>query len=288
MKRIVVTGKNGQLASELRIILEKEENFECFFLGRNEFPLEETKILHDVLGMYQPDIIIHTAAYTAVDQAEEELDAVNTINHLASEQIAEYCTLHNVKLIYISTDYVFDGTSEVPLTENIKTHPINAYGHSKHRGEIAVRHFAPRAIILRTSWVYSSFGNNFVKTMLHLMEEKKKLQVVADQWGLPTYARDLAQAISIILKADKWMPGIYHYANRGEGITWFDFASAIRDITKKEVQILPITTEEFVRPANRPKYSVLDSSKIQKTFNFEIPSWQKSLEEMLTLLKTTN
>ena len=284
MKRIVVTGKNGQLASELREALTNNESFECHFLGRNEIPLEQVHILQDILAMYQPDIIIHTAAYTAVDQAEDEREKANTINHLATEQIAEYCTVHKAQMVYISTDYVFDGTLNQPVNEKTETNPINVYGQTKYLGEKAVRHFAPNSVIIRTSWVYSIFGNNFVKTMLKLMDEKTELQVVADQSGLPTYAKDLADCIVQIVAAEEWHPGVYHFANTGEGITWYDFACAIRDLAKKNVDVKAVSSDEFVRKAKRPQYSVLDSSKIQNTFEWHVPNWKESLEKMLKRL----
>lgn len=286
MKRIVVTGKNGQLASELREVLKDNEKFECHFLGRNEIPLEQTHILQDILSIYQPDIIIHTAAYTAVDQAEDEKEMANAINHLATEQIAEYCTVHKARLVYISTDYVFDGTLDQPINEETETKPINVYGETKYLGEKAVQHFAPDAVIIRTSWVYSVFGNNFVKTMLKLMDEKPELQVVADQSGLPTYAKDLAECIVQIVESERWYSGVYHFANTGEGITWYDFASAIRDLARKNVDIRAVNSDQFVRKAKRPQYSVLDSHKIQNTFDFQIPNWRESLKEMLGRLES--
>lgn len=286
MKRIVVTGKNGQLASELQEVLKENKKVECHFLGRNEIPLEQVPIIQDILAMYQPDVIIHTAAYTAVDQAEEEQEKANIINHQATEQIAEYCTVHKARLIYISTDYVFDGSGDQPLNEDTEVNPINVYGKTKYLGEQAVWHFAPDAVIIRTSWVYSAFGNNFVKTMLKLMDERAELQVVADQFGLPTYAGDLAELITKIAKAEDWHSGVYHFTNTGEGISWYDFACAIRDLAQKNVNIKAVNSDEFVRKAKRPQYSVLDSVKIQNTFDWHIPNWRESLEKMLKRLES--
>lgn len=287
MKRILITGKNGQLANELKDILIGDTRYECFFLGRNELPLEQTMIIGDIIGMYEPDIIIHTAAYTAVDRAEEESNLVDQINHIASEHIAEYCTVHSTKLIYISTDYVFDGNFDSPIAEEETTDPINVYGKSKRDGERAVLHFCPAAIIIRTSWVYSTYGNNFVKTMLRLMKERSELKVVADQYGSPTYGHDLAQAIVHIIEQAEWKAGIYHYANQG-GISWFDFAEKIRDLSVSDCRVVPIETHEYPTVAQRPKYTVLDTNKIHNTFDLSIPKWEDSLEKMLLKLANEN
>lgn len=287
MKRVVITGKNGQLASELKYILSGNTQYECFFLGRNELPLEQTFIIGDILAMYEPDIIIHTAAYTAVDKAEEESDLVNQINHLASEHIAEYCTVHSAKLIYISTDYVFDGKFDSPIIEETTMDPINTYGRSKREGERAVLHFCPEAIIIRTSWLYSIYGNNFVKTMLRLMKGQNELKVVSDQYGSPTYGNDLAEAIVAIMECPEWKPGVYHYAN--QGITsWFGFAEKIRDYSGLDACIVSIKTQEYPTRAERPRYSVLDTNKIRDTFDLFIPHWEDSLKKMLLKLPNRN
>src|SRR5690606_11901597 len=280
--RILITGSNGQLGSELKKLLGNEEAFETFFLDRKQLPLEQTLIIHDILGMYEPDIIIHAAAYTEVDKAESEPELAHTINHLATEEIAQYCRLHGAKLLGISTDYVFDGHSSEPLKEDAATAPLNVYGLTKWKGEQAIQKWAPESIIIRTAWVYSTYGNNFVKTMIRLLQEREELSVVHDQIGSPTYARDLAKAIVDILKAGEWHPGIYHYSNEGQ-LSWYDFAITIRDLIGATCQITPILTAQSPTPAKHPAYSLLDKSKIKRTFNVQVPFWLDSLTKMIAL-----
>ena len=279
--KIVVTGANGQLGSELREVLTST-NYDVFFLDRKQLPLEHTAIIQDILSMYEPDLIIHCAAYTAVDKAETEVELAFKINHLACEEIAQYCRIHGAKLIAISTDYVFDGTSNVALREEAPIGPINVYGHSKRKGEEAILKWAPESIIIRTSWVYSTFGNNFVKTMIRLMNERDEISVISDQTGSPTYAYDLAKAIELIINSE-WKPGIYHFSNEGES-TWYDFATTIRDLKGLNCKIIPIPTSSYPTPAKRPKYSLLDKEKIKSTFSMEVPNWKDSLAIMLSKL----
>ncbi|TYR36826.1 dTDP-4-dehydrorhamnose reductase [Sphingobacterium phlebotomi] len=282
-QRILVTGANGQVGSELKELLGKED-FEVFFLDRKQLPLEQTLIIQDILGMYEPDIIIHAAAYTAVDKAESEPELADAVNHLATEEIAQYCRLHGAKLLAISTDYVFDGHSSEPLTEDSATAPLNIYGLTKWKGEQAIQKWAPESVIIRTSWVYAAYGNNFVKTMIRLMHEREELSVVHDQIGSPTYARDIAQAIVDIIKAATWHPGIYHYSNEGQ-LSWYDFAVAIRDLIGATCHISPISTSQYPTPAKRPAYSLLDKTKIKDTFGVKVPSWQESLSTCIDRIK---
>lgn len=284
-KRILITGSNGQVGSELKELLGKEEGIETFFLDRKQLPLEQTMIIQDILGMYEPDIIIHTAAYTAVDKAESEPELADAVNHLAAEEIAQYCRLHGVKLLAISTDYVFDGLSSEPLVEDAPTAPLNIYGLTKWKGEQAIQKWAPESIIIRTSWVYSVYGNNFVKTMVRLLHEREELSVVRDQIGSPTYARDLAQAIIDIIKAGDWLPGVYHYSNEGQ-LSWYDFAVTIRELIGATCRIIPIPTSEYPTPAKRPAYSLLDKSKIKRIFNVRVPFWRDSLEKLVKELES--
>lgn len=281
--KIVVTGANGQLGSELKELLGSYDNVETFFLDRKQLPLDQTLIIQDILSMYEPDVIIHAAAYTAVDKAESEPELADRINHLASEEIAQYCRLHGVRLLAVSTDYVFDGTSSEPLSEGAAVSPINTYGLTKWKGEQAIQKWCPEAIILRTSWVYSSYGSNFVKTMLRLMNERDEISVINDQIGSPTYARDLARAIVTILLTKEWVPGIYNYSNEGE-ISWYDFAVAIRDLNGLDCLIHAIPTSSYPTPAKRPSYSLLDKRKIVTTYGLEVPEWEDSLKEMLKML----
>ncbi|PRD52098.1 dTDP-4-dehydrorhamnose reductase [Sphingobacterium gobiense] len=278
--RILITGSNGQVGSELKELLGKEEGFETFFLDRKQLPLEQTLIIQDILGMYEPDIIIHAAAYTAVDKAESEPELADTVNHLATEEIAQYCRMHGAKLLAISTDYVFDGHSNEPLKEDAPTSPLNIYGLTKWKGEQAIQKWAPENIIIRTSWVYSAYGNNFVKTMIRLLHEREELSVVHDQIGSPTYARDLAQTMVDIIKAAKWHPGIYHYSNEGQ-LSWYDFAVNIQELIGTTCRITPIPTSQYPTLAKRPAYSLLDKSKIKRTFNVQVPFWLDSLKEMI-------
>jgi len=279
-KKVLVTGANGQLGSELKTVLESHIDFELFFLSRAELPLDQTLIIQDILKVYEPDIIIHTAAYTAVDLAESEKVQAEKINYLATDQIAEYCAIHQCKLIYISTDYVFDGNSAIALQEDAQTNPINYYGKTKLMGEQAISRLCPNAIIIRTSWVYSKFGKNFVKTMLHLMNEREKISVINDQIGSPTSAADLAMALGDILSSDKWHAGIYHYSNEG-AISWFDFAIEIRNLAGLQCEILAIPTAEYPTPALRPKFSLLDKTKIKSTYHLNIPLWNDSLKKVI-------
>ncbi|WP_312339721.1 dTDP-4-dehydrorhamnose reductase [Sphingobacterium sp.] len=278
--RIVITGASGQLGSELKDLLLDNTEKECYFLDRKQLPLDQIQIIQDILGMYQPDLIIHAGAYTAVDKAEEDQLNADLVNHLACEEIAQYCHLHGTRLIAISTDYVFDGSSASPLTENATTDPINVYGQTKLAGEQAIQKWYPEAIIIRTSWVYSAYGKNFVKTMCRLMTERDEVGVINDQIGSPTYAKDLAAVLLKIVDSSKWEAGLYHYSNEGE-ISWYDFAVAIRDFRSFNCRVKPISTSAYPTPARRPKYSLLDKSKIKATFGIEVPHWEISLAKML-------
>ncbi|TDQ73497.1 dTDP-4-dehydrorhamnose reductase [Sphingobacterium yanglingense] len=281
--KILITGSNGQLGSELKEYLETNPRYETYFLDRKQLPLDQTLIIQNILGMYQPDLIIHAAAYTAVDKAESEPALADVVNHLASEEIAQYCRLYGAKLIAISTDYVFDGNSDIALTEDAPVDPINTYGLTKLKGEQAILKWHAESIVIRTSWVYSTYGNNFVKTMIRLMTERDEISLINDQIGSPTYAKDLAQAIVDIIEDEDWVGGVYHYSNEGE-ISWYDFAVAIREIKGLDCTINPISTTQYPTPAKRPKYSLLDKSKIKRTFKVEVPDWKDSLQAMLASL----
>lgn len=279
--RIVITGASGQLGSELQDLLKEKSNYECFFLDRKQLPLDQTTLIQAILAQYKPDLIIHGGAYTAVDLAESETELADKINHLAAEQIATYCALHGTKLIAISTDYVFDGLSSVALKEDAPVAPINTYGLTKLRGEQAIQMLCPEAIIIRTSWVYSTYGKNFVKTMIRLMSQRDEIGVINDQIGSPTYARDLAAAILVIVSSGKWIGGVYHYSNEGE-ISWYDFAFAIKENNGLTCIINPIPSVAYPTPAARPRFSLLDKSKIKATFGLTISEWKVSLVDMLS------
>lgn len=285
--KILVTGSNGQLGSELHDLLRDRTDLTCFFLDRKQLPLDQTMIIQDILGMYEPDVIIHCGAYTAVDRAESEPELADKVNHLACEEIAQYCHTHGTKLVSISTDYVFDGSSSVALDEEAAVQPINVYGWSKLRGEQAIQKWCPEAIIIRTSWVYSRYGHNFVKTMLRLMNEREEISVINDQIGSPTSAQDLAKAILTIVLDRPWQGGIYHYSNEGE-ISWYDFAVAIRDMKGLSCLIHGIPSSSYPTAAQRPHYSLLNKSKIKGTFGVDVPDWRDSLGEMLKEVPDNN
>lgn len=279
MKKILVTGANGQLGSELSAISSKYTKYNWVFADRTQITLDNLEILKIQLSEIQPDIILNCGAYTAVDNAETEKELAFTVNHLAVELIAKYALENNVKLIHISTDYVFDGTSSVALTEEAETNPINIYGASKRAGEIACVKENPDSIIIRTSWVYSKFGNNFVKTMQRLMQEKELINVVNDQIGSPTYAADLAKAMLKILESSKWSSGIYNYSNEGE-ISWYEFALTIKEFGDYNCNVGGISSASYPTPAKRPEFSLLDKKKIKEVYNLDIPNYKESLKKM--------
>jgi len=279
MEKILVTGANGQLGSELNVLSSTYPQYEWIFADRTKITLDNLELLQMQLEEIQPNIIFNCGAYTAVDKAETEKELSFTINDLAVKLIAKYALDNNVKLIHVSTDYVFDGTSSVALNEEAATNPINVYGDSKRAGEIACLSENPNSIILRTSWVYSKFGNNFVKTMQRLMQERESINVVNDQIGSPTYAADLAQAMLDILESSKWIPGIYNYSNEGE-ISWYEFALAIKEFGGFNCNIDGIPSAAYPTPAKRPEFSLLDKKKIKNTYNLDIPNYKESLKKM--------
>lgn len=279
MKKILVTGANGQLGSELNVLSMNYPNYQWIFADRTKVTLDNLDLLNTQLENIQPNIIFNCGAYTAVDKAETEKELAFTINNLAVELIAKYASENNVKLIHISTDYVFDGSSAIALNEEAPTSPINVYGESKLAGEIACLNNCLDSIIIRTSWVYSKFGNNFVKTMQRLMQERESINVVNDQIGSPTYAADLAQAMIDILESSNWTPGIYNYSNEGE-ISWYEFALSIKEFGNYNCNVGGIPSSSYPTPAKRPEFSLLDKKKIKAIYNFNIPNYKESLAKM--------
>ena len=284
--KILVTGGNGQLGKELRELSFLHTGLDFVFLSREELPIHQFELVRNYFNTLKPAYCINCAAYTAVDKAEAEKDLAFQINGEAVGVLAAICKEHNTKFIHISTDYVFDGEATYPYTENFPTDPINVYGASKLEGEKQAMQLNPDSIIIRTSWVYSSLGKNFVKTMMQLMKEKDEIKVIKDQLGSPTNAADLAETIFNIigfchLQIYNWEPGIYNFSNEGT-ISWYDFAKAIKEITKSPCEIKPISTSAYPTPAKRPAYSVLDKTKIQKTFGIKLKKWEDSLRTCIS------
>jgi len=284
MTNILVTGSNGQLGSEIQE-LSTDYDYTFFFTDRNSLNISNEKEIQEFIQKNNINTIINCAAYTAVDKAEDDEESANKINHLAVKNLAEISKEKNIKLIHISTDYVFDGTNHKPYMENDETNPNGVYGSTKLAGEVAMQEVnLKNSIVIRTSWVYSSFGANFVKTMLRLGKEKESLGVIFDQVGTPTYARDLAKTILDILPNIKnEAVEIYNYSNEGV-LSWYDFAKEIMNLANLQCKVNPIETKEYPTPAKRPHYSLLNKSKIKSTFNITIPYWRDSLEECLRVM----
>ena len=284
MNNILVTGSDGQVGSELGE-LSSNYKYNFFFTGRKQLDITSIKDIETFIDSNNINIIINTAAYTAVDKAQSNEKEANLVNHQAVENLAKIAKTKNIKLVHISTDYVFDGTNHAPYTEDDSTNPIGVYGKTKLEGENALRRINPKdSIIIRTSWVYSSFGANFVKTMLRLGKEKEQLGVIFDQVGSPTYARDLAKAILDILPQIKTQNvEVYHYSNEGV-LSWYDFAKEIMDMAKLACFINPIESKEYPTPVTRPHYSLLNKAKIKKSFSIEIPFWKDSLNNCLKIM----
>lgn len=282
--KILVTGANGQLGKELKQLELQYPQFEFIFLSREDLPIHHFELVRNFFKGYHPKYLINCAAYTAVDRAETEKDLAFQVNGEAVGVLAAVCKEYGTKFLHVSTDYVFDGTASAPYREDAITNPQSVYGASKLEGEKEALHFNSESIIIRTSWVYSEYGRNFVKTMIKLMKEKDQLYVVNDQIGSPTYAADLADAIMQIISSAKWSPGIYHYSNEGV-ISWFDFAVAIRDLTGSTCKVTAIPTTSYPTPAKRPVYSVLDKSKIAGTYGICLKAWKDSLRSCLNRLK---
>ena len=263
--KILITGANGQLGNELRELLEEKIPGQTIYTDREELDLTDAKAVETFVVNNDITHIVNCAAYTAVDKAEDQKRECALINTDAVKNLALAADASGAKIIHISTDYVFDGTNHRPYRESDKVNPISQYGTTKRKGETALLALAPESIIIRTAWLYSSHGNNFVKTMLRLADSQKEVRVVSDQIGTPTYARDLACAILKVLQSHQWVAGIYHFTDEGAA-SWYDFAHAIFRIAGKKVKLVPIPTEDFPTPASRPAYSILDRSRIKATY----------------------
>lgn len=281
---VLVTGAKGQLANEIKVLSAHSPSFQFFFTTKEQLPIEDKKALALFFNQNKIDACINCAAYTAVDKAESEPQKAFLINADAVGNLAMITKERNAKLIHISTDYVYDGNEKSPLKEDDKTAPVNVYGESKLEGEKLALVENPDCIIIRTSWVYSSFGNNFVKTMLRLFAEREEINVVEDQIGSPTYAADLAEVILQFLQpTNRDSRGIFNYSNAGV-TSWFEFAMAIKEFTGSNCRINPVATSAYKTAAQRPLYSVMDTGKIKNQLGVSIPFWKDSLKKCLEVL----
>lgn len=284
MKKILVTGANGQLGQCLQKISSQFEEFEFIFTDSETLDITNKEEVNDFFWQNAPDFCINAAAYTAVDLAETEVEKAFLVNADGTENLAEACAENNAQFIHVSTDYVFDGENNLAYTEEDFTNPLGVYGASKLAGDELALEVNPCSVILRTSWVYSEFGKNFVKTMLNLFSTKEELNIVADQFGQPTNANDLAEAIMKIIKSEKITPGIFNFSNLGR-ISWFDFAEKIAELSEAKIKLNAIETSQYPTPAKRPKNSVLDLDKISKTYAIQLKSWEESLEDCVQILQ---
>ncbi|MFT5706310.1 MAG: dTDP-4-dehydrorhamnose reductase [Oceanospirillaceae bacterium] len=289
IKTILVTGSNGQLGQSLSNIAKYYPDYMFTFANRAGVDLSHEQNINAFFEHRQFDLIINCAAHTAVDKAESEPELADQINHLAVKQLAELARTHNTKFIHISTDYVFNGKQYRPYIETDDVAPQSVYGETKLKGEQALLSTMPNnAFIIRTSWVYSEYGNNFVKTMLRLGKERDALNVIFDQVGTPTYAHDLAEAIMAIVHSERFnkttfSSELYHYSNEGV-CSWYDFAKAIFELSNIHCDVSPIETKDYPTPATRPHYSLLNKAKIKQTFKLSIPYWKDSLQHCLNKL----
>ncbi len=284
---ILVTGSNGQLGNELRMLSKNKPGYRFFFTSRSELSIENTDQVRSFFQKYHIDYCINCAAYTAVDKAESEKDQSFEINAYAVGELAKICAAYATKLIHISTDYVYDGSSRVALKENAAVGPVNVYGASKLKGEQLALQNNPSTLIIRTSWVYSSFGKNFVKTMIRLLTEKDEINVINDQFGCPTYAADLADVIMNFIgqtEKGKSFSGVVNYSNAGI-TTWYDFAEQIKYQIKSDCKINPIPSSSYKTAAERPRFSVLDTSRVKEWLQADIPSWKESLKKCIEILQ---
>jgi dTDP-4-dehydrorhamnose reductase len=281
---VLVTGANGQLGQSIQSIAEKFPDIEFVFCDSNKLDITDYDNVNAVFDEFIPKYCINAAAYTAVDRAESEPQKAYSINVLGTQNLAKVCKINSTILLHISTDFVFDGTKKTPYTETDEPNPTGVYGQTKLDGEDAIQELWEKHYIVRTSWVYSQFGSNFMKTMLRLGKEREELSVVNDQIGTPTNAIDLAKTLIKICLTNNQQPttnnfGIYNFSNEGQ-CSWYDFAQKIFEINNITIDLHPIPTKDYPTPAKRPAYSVLDKNKINRVFGVEIDSWETSLEKI--------
>jgi dTDP-4-dehydrorhamnose reductase len=287
MHNILVTGSNGQLGNEFRLVVEEKDKINnYFYTDVADLDITNKNDVSKFLATNDINIVVNCAAYTNVDKAEDDTEKADLINHIGPKNLAEVCRERNGFLIHISTDYVFDGTKNTPYTETDETKPLGVYGETKLKGENAIIDSGCEYVIIRTSWLYSSFGKNFLKTMQKLTAEKESLKVVFDQVGTPTYAGDLANVIyKIILKNDGNIKNqIYHFSNEGV-CSWYDFTVAINEVFGHNCKVLPCHSDEFPSKVTRPSFSVLDKTKIKEALKVEIPHWKEAIGEFIKVLK---
>lgn len=286
MASILVTGSKGQLGSEIQKLASRFSDHRFIFTDVDELDICDVAALEEFFADHTIDCLINCAAYTAVDRAEDETELAYKINEKAVRLLGESAKLYGFRMIHVSTDYVFDGKTWLPYSEDAKVNPATAYGKTKLAGEQALQKTCPDAVIVRTSWLYSSFGNNFVKTMLKLGRERDQLTVIFDQVGTPTYAADLAEALLKIATTNTFVPGIYHFSNEGV-CSWYDFTVAIHRIAGVECEVLPIQSKDYPTRTPRPFYSVLNKQKIKSVYKIKIAHWEESLKRCLFILENS-
>lgn len=282
--KIMVTGAYGQLGNALKRELADDSTIQAIYTDADTLDLTDSMALSRFFEDNPVDMVINCAAYTAVDRAESDDLKAAAINTGAVGNLGQAAAKHGMKVIHISTDYVFSGENFRPYEENDEPYPQSIYGRTKLEGEGLLTSFSNNAMIIRTAWLYSEFGNNFVKTMLRLADERDEINVVCDQIGTPTYAGDLARAIHQVIRHERWQPGIYHFTNEGVA-SWYDFTKAIFEITGKTTKVNPIRTTQYPTPAKRPSYSVLSKDKIKLNYGIEIPYWRDSLHRCIKELQ---
>ncbi|MDP2452707.1 MULTISPECIES: dTDP-4-dehydrorhamnose reductase [unclassified Kaistella] len=288
MKKILVIGGNGQLGNCFKKIApDFSNNFEFNFAGSEDLDITDSNAVDNFFEDYQPDFCINAAAYTAVDLAETEIEKAFAVNASGVANVAEACRKSKTILIHISTDYVFDGESNISYSEDNFTNPQGVYGASKLKGEELALEHNPKTIVIRTSWLYSEFNKNFVKTMLNLFTIKDELGIVSDQFGQPTNANDLATTVMKIISSEPKVFGVFHFSNYPE-TNWFDFAKKIAEFSDSKIKLKAITTEEFPTPAKRPKRSTMALDKIEEVYGVEPIHWENALEECIEILATTH
>jgi len=285
-KRILVTGANGQLGKELRDLAPQYKDAEFLFVSREDLPIHHFDLVRNVFDSFKPHFCINAAAYTAVDKAETEQELAHLINAEAVGVLAAVSAAHDCRFVHVSTDYVYDGSQIGAHKEADATAPVSVYGKTKLAGEQLAMQLDPQSIVIRTSWVYSCYGNNFVKTMMRLMQTRDQLSVVDDQWGSPTYAADLASCILDIIYHPQWQPGIYNFSNDGR-INWYQFALEIKTQIGSACTINPIPSSDYPTPAKRPANSWMDKQKIVGAFGIQLFDWKLSLSKCIKAIEVS-